>query len=171
MPAVEIVSLAGKLRCKLRAGCSAKRDCFSGSKFAGVRVAARQSINQFTPAPKWPGVNQEQREAIIRDGGGGLVDLWEASPVRIEDNESHTEALIDRLFPGDPLLCCGLLQFEFRNSFQNGMARTIKRAAIYRAEPDDGAERTDKGGQTIRTRAFNHRSASVSGDRTGLRNN
>ena len=63
-------------------------------------------------APKWPGVNQEQREAIIRDGGG-LVDLWEASPVRIEDSESHTEALIDALFPGDPLLCCGLSNSDF----------------------------------------------------------
>ncbi len=27
---------------------------------------------------KWPGVNQEQRAAIIRDGGG-LADLWELS--------------------------------------------------------------------------------------------
>ena len=33
------------------------------------------------------GVNQEQREAIIREGGG-LADLWEASPVRMEDNDS-----------------------------------------------------------------------------------
>jgi hypothetical protein len=63
-------------------------------------------------APKWPGVNQEQREAIRRDGGG-VADLWEASPVRIEDCESHTEALIDGLFPGDPLLCCGLSNSDF----------------------------------------------------------
>jgi hypothetical protein len=63
-------------------------------------------------APKWPDVNQEQREAIKRDGGG-VVDFWEASPVRIEDSESHTEALIDALFPGDPLLCCGLSNSDF----------------------------------------------------------
>jgi hypothetical protein len=42
-----------------------------------------------------------------------LVDVWEASPVRIEDCESHTEALIDALFPGDPLLCCGLSNSDF----------------------------------------------------------
>src|SRR5205823_15123202 len=44
--------------------------------------------------------------AIGRDGGG-LVDLWEVSPIRLEDNAAHTEALIDALFPGNPLLCCG----------------------------------------------------------------
>jgi hypothetical protein len=55
---------------------------------------------------KWPAVNQEQREAILHDGCG-LADLWEASPVRIEDSETHTEEIVDRLFPGNPLLCCG----------------------------------------------------------------
>jgi hypothetical protein len=42
------------------------------------------------PVPAWPTVNQEQRAAIVRDGGG-LVDLWEVSPVRFEDNTAHTE--------------------------------------------------------------------------------
>ncbi|MEO5803868.1 MAG: hypothetical protein ABIR24_10080 [Verrucomicrobiota bacterium] len=58
------------------------------------------------PQSKWPSVNEEQRAAIIRDNGG-LADLWELSPFRIEDNHSHTEEIIDRLFPGNPLLCCG----------------------------------------------------------------
>jgi hypothetical protein len=64
------------------------------------------------PAAKWPVVNQEQREAIIRDGDG-LADLWEASRVRLEDNEQHTDQIIDRLFPGNPLLCCGKSSQEF----------------------------------------------------------
>jgi hypothetical protein len=54
----------------------------------------------------WPSEYTEQREAIIAKGGG-LVDAWEASPVRLEDNQPHTEAIIDQLFPGNPLLCCG----------------------------------------------------------------
>ena len=58
------------------------------------------------PVAKWPALSREQREAIIRDGGG-LADLWELSPVRIEDNEAHTEEIADALFPGNPLLCCG----------------------------------------------------------------
>ncbi|MGN6556133.1 MAG: hypothetical protein ACTHLW_20685 [Verrucomicrobiota bacterium] len=59
------------------------------------------------PVSKWPKVNQEQRAAIVRDGGG-LTDLWELSPVRIEDNDQHAEQIIDHLFPGNPLLCCGM---------------------------------------------------------------
>jgi len=57
-------------------------------------------------ASKWPCVDQARRTAIIRDGGA-LARLWEASPVRLADNEAHTEEIIDRLFPGNSLLCCG----------------------------------------------------------------
>jgi hypothetical protein len=39
--------------------------------------------------------------------GYGLADLWEESPIRIEDNKAHTEEIVDALFPGNPLLCCG----------------------------------------------------------------
>jgi hypothetical protein len=63
-------------------------------------------------APQWPSVNQEQREAIIRDSGG-LADLWELSKPRIEDGEAHTEQIIDRLFPDAPLLCCGKSNSDF----------------------------------------------------------
>jgi hypothetical protein len=64
------------------------------------------------PIPAWPPVNVEQVQAITGDGGG-LVDLWENSPVRFEDNAAHTEALIDALFLGDPLLCCGKSNSDF----------------------------------------------------------
>jgi hypothetical protein len=33
--------------------------------------------------------------------------------LRIEDNEPHTEQIIDALFPGNPLLCCGKSQSDF----------------------------------------------------------
>lgn len=64
------------------------------------------------PVAKWPKVNLEQRAAIIRDNGG-LADLWELSCPRIEDNEAHTEEIIDTLFPGNPLLCCAKSQSNF----------------------------------------------------------
>ena len=62
---------------------------------------APQSVKQVAP---WPKLNAEQREAVITSGVG-LVDLWEISPVRFDDNERHTEEIIDTLFPGNPLLC------------------------------------------------------------------
>lgn len=64
------------------------------------------------PVRKWPALNCEQREDIIRDGGG-LANLWECSLVRIEDNAQHTEEIVDRLFPGNPLLCCGRSKSAF----------------------------------------------------------
>ena len=64
------------------------------------------------PPRKWPRVNQEQRAAVLRDNGG-LADLWELSRPRIEDNWQHTEEIVDKLFPGNPLLCCGKSQSDF----------------------------------------------------------
>jgi hypothetical protein len=62
--------------------------------------------------PAWPKVNAEQREAVTASGGG-LVDLWEASQRRLDDNEPHTEQIIDVLFPGNPLLCAGRSHSSF----------------------------------------------------------
>jgi hypothetical protein len=66
----------------------------------------------FKPAAKWPTVNREQRTAIIRDNGG-LADLWELSRPRIEDGKSRAEEIVDRLFSGNPLLCCGKSNSDF----------------------------------------------------------
>ena len=45
--------------------------------------------------------------------GSSLVDLWEASPVRLKSNEPNTDKVIDFLFPGNPLLCCGWTRHRF----------------------------------------------------------
>jgi len=54
--------------------------------------------------PKWPEVDKAARAAVVAQHDGGAVELWERSPVRFFDDESHTEEIIDRLFPGNPLL-------------------------------------------------------------------
>jgi hypothetical protein len=67
------------------------------------------------PAPRpqaWPAVNLEQREAITATGGG-LADIWEASPVKWETSQNQAEGIIDSLFPGNPLLCVGKSSREF----------------------------------------------------------
>ena len=45
--------------------------------------------------------------------GNGLVDMWEASPVRLDSNAPRTDEIIDILFPGNPLLCCGWNRHHF----------------------------------------------------------
>lgn len=54
----------------------------------------------------WPVCDNVARRAITTRYGG-LPELWESSPRRFEDNKSHTEEIIDGLFAGDHLLCCG----------------------------------------------------------------
>jgi hypothetical protein len=49
----------------------------------------------------------------VADAGNGVVDLWEASPVRLDSNIPKTDAIIDILFPGNPLLCCGWSRHYF----------------------------------------------------------
>jgi hypothetical protein len=69
------------------------------------------STTTYRQSSKWPAVNKERHEAIIQDGG--LAELWELSPVRLEDSDQHTEVIIDQLFPGNPLLCAGRSQSAF----------------------------------------------------------
>jgi hypothetical protein len=68
--------------------------------------------NPVRSTPPWPAINEEQRQAVFQEDYQ-LVDLWEESPIRLEDNESHTEEIVDVMFPGNPLLCCGKSSMEF----------------------------------------------------------
>ena len=89
------------------AGEPVKRGEIERAVERSAATAWRPGESIATPrAPVWPGVNAEQREAVIASGLG-LVDLWEVSPVRFEDCEPHTERIIDALFPDNPLLCVG----------------------------------------------------------------
>ena len=87
--------------------------------------------------------------------GGKLV-------VRLEDNESRTEELIDRLFPGNPLLCCGKSNSRFYNALPRGVARTTQRTFTDRAVTDDGAARINARRQTLSARIVDHRTTPVS---------
>jgi hypothetical protein len=112
LPAVEIVAL---LESRVQ-GCGrhVSRKEITDAVQAAILTAWQPNGNAAPAqvAAKWPSVNQEQRAAILRDNGG-LADLWELSRPRIEDNRQHTEEIIDRLFPGNPLLCCGKSNSDF----------------------------------------------------------
>ncbi len=106
LPAVEIIAL---LESRVQSCGRVVSRAEITSAVQNSLLCAWQPNGNAAPVPavsKWPKVNQEQRGAIVRDGGG-LADLWELSPIRIVDTAQHTEQIIDRLFPGDALLCCG----------------------------------------------------------------
>jgi hypothetical protein len=94
-----------------------------GSPMATTSTAAR-----FPRVKKWPAFNAEQREAVIASGGG-LCDLWEASPRRFDDDKPHTDEVLDALFPKDPLLCCGWSMSRFKTrprSYWRGIAADLQ---------------------------------------------
>jgi hypothetical protein len=76
------------------------------------RGSPGQAPRNTTQLSAWPKLNVEQREAAIASGVG-LVDLWEISPVRFEDNKAQTEEIIDALFHDNPFLCCGRSNSDF----------------------------------------------------------
>lgn len=70
-----------------------------------IAYSSRVTVRSLNP-------NFDLIEAIA-DTGNGLVDLWEASPMRLESNEASTDEIIDTLYPGNPLLCCGWSRHNF----------------------------------------------------------
>ena len=84
-------------------------DAIRNSKAYANAPTGQQSTSKQPPG--WPAPNVEQIEAVVRNGIH-LVDLWERSPVRLDENAS-AEELIDRLFPSNPLLCCGWTNKRF----------------------------------------------------------
>lgn len=55
---------------------------------------------------KFAKLDTEQRRAVIDAAPDiGAAELWELSPHRLLDDEPDADALVDALFPGDPLLC------------------------------------------------------------------
>lgn len=101
------------------------------------------------PVSKWPGVNREQREAIVCDNGG-LADLWELSKPRLEDNAAHTEEIIDRLYPGNPLLCCGKSNSVFDTRPREDWRGELSALALIVPSPMSALEGVTKEGKPSR---------------------
>jgi hypothetical protein len=62
--------------------------------------------------PKWPAPDLEVIDAIVRSGPG-CYELWETSPLHFGEEANQAEEAIDLVFPGDPLLCCGVTARDF----------------------------------------------------------
>jgi hypothetical protein len=85
-----------------------------------VRNSQVSAFQPFTGTyHAWPPFNDELRKTTIVKSQCSLVDLWESSPVQFTDNSPHSEEIVDRLFPGNPLLCCGKTQADFDTKPRN----------------------------------------------------
>ena len=82
--------------------------------YAAAWIPGEKPSAQAIAAPRWPEVNHEKRAQIIADVGIAMYDLWEASPIRFDDDAPHSEEVVDALFSGNPLLCCGESNSSFK---------------------------------------------------------
>ena len=147
LPAVEIVAL---LESRVQ-GCGrhVSRKEITDAVQNAWAYAWMPGSNAAPAASKWPKVNQEQRAAILRDNGG-LADLWEASKPCIEDAAQHTEEIIDRLFPGNPLLCCGKSNSVFDTKPREDWRGQLSALALIVPSPMSAIEGVTKDGKPSR---------------------
>jgi hypothetical protein len=146
LPAVEIVALL-ESRVQNCGRCVSRKEIEDAVKNA--LACAWQPRGDAAPAQsavKWPVVNHEQREAIVRDNGG-LADLWELSKPRIEDNRAHTEQIVDLLFPGNPLLCCGKSNSVFDTKPRDDWRGELSALALIVPSPMSAIEGVTKDGK------------------------
>lgn len=148
LPAVDIVRLMAQQvqRCGRQVSLKEITDAVQNSIQCAWQPTGRGATVVAKPAAKWPEVNKERREAIIASGYG-LADLWESSPVRMEDNEPHTEEIIDQLFPGNPLLCCGESNHKFNTLPREQWRGKLPRLALIVPSPMVAATGLTKDGR------------------------
>lgn len=75
-------------------------------KWPGGIAPGNEPIIVAPPASAWPRPDYGRVYALGREGIS-LYELWESSPCRFDDDQAHTEEIIDYLFPSNPLLCVG----------------------------------------------------------------
>ena len=97
--------------------------------------------------PIWPTANEPLRSSIINEIGGGLCDLWELSLVRIEDNNRHTEEIIDILFPDNPLICTGRNRFRYDTKRRDDWRGGLHEMALITPSPMSAIRGTTKHGK------------------------
>lgn len=101
---------------------------------------------QLRRQPAWSPLNADRRTEII-ERSAGLSDLWELSPVPFEDDEAHTEEIIDALFPGDPWLCCGLSNDQFKTRLRSDWCGTLAGQQLIVPSPMTGEWGVTKDGK------------------------
>jgi hypothetical protein len=83
---------------------------------------------------KWPERDSSAIELIVASGPG-LYDLWESSPVRFDDDDPHTEDVVDVLFPGNPFLCAGESSFCFRTASRGSFRGSLSKLQFIVSSP------------------------------------
>ena len=82
----------------------------------------QKPTTEAKPAPTWPTRDESRIAEIAAADPDALAKLRDSSPVQISPELHDPECLLERLFPGNPLICVGITTYEFftapRDSFK-----------------------------------------------------
>jgi len=81
------------------------RNAIENSQATAWTPTGHGSRPQAKPLSKWPEENQDRIDDIERNDPFALLRLQRLSPVTISRANHDPECLLERLFPGNPLLC------------------------------------------------------------------
>ena len=118
------------------------------SRRRSAKAIAKGEPHFVLGAPRrgWPKRNEQAVDAVCTDGWG-LADLWEASPVRLEDDPPRTEAIVDELFPGNPWLCVGASMSRFDTRLRDDWRGHLQQRQLIVPSPMTAKTGTTKDGR------------------------
>ena len=96
--------------------------------------------------PRWPAVDNAKR-ASVTGTGFTLVELWQASPVRLGKADMDAEQAIDALFPEDALLCVGIDSRHPQTKSRKALRGQLGRLQFIVPSPMTAAEGRTKAGR------------------------
>ena len=80
------------------------------------------------------------------------MDLWELPRYRFTDSQSHAEEIIDRLFPGSPLLCIGKSNSQFSTQHRESWRGRLAEMALIVPSPMNARTGHTQDGKKASTR-------------------
>ena len=81
------------------------RDAIESSRTCAWMPTGSRKTTTPKPRPKWPTVVTETIKAIVDEEPNAQLKLQRASPVTISTENHDAECILERLFPGNPLVC------------------------------------------------------------------
>lgn len=128
------------------------------SGWSGASPGGPKQIVSTDRSPKWPPADLVAIERIVREGPT-LAELIKRSPIYVDHGGFPTSTILEVLFPGDPLLCCGSdkytfetmprsawtdlgrMQFIVPSPMSNVQGRTKEKKLSYRSLDNTGPKR------------------------------
>ena len=97
-------------------------------------ISRRGMLQRGTARPrKWAKPNPATVKSVIQRTGKTVKGLLETSPMPLE--EYNTETIIDYLFPGNPLLCCGASSQTFATRHRDDWKGKLDRLQLIVPSP------------------------------------